>query len=189
MKDRFLMTASLLDKWKYLLNNEYSKLDEFLKVLRREPSETTEVQKQGYEFEAWAKQNYADTLNGAYQVKAYKDLIAPTGTAYLLYGVIDCIKSGKIYDFKHTKQYDVGKFFDKAQTSMYLELIPEAKDMTYIISVDPPKYLETQDKYLIYTETYTRAETPQIKDIICDFELWLKSMDLWEIYKQNWRTK
>ena len=189
MKDRFLMTASLLDAWKYLLNNEYSKLDDFLRVLRREPSEATEAQKQGYEFETWAEQNYKDTLNGVYQVKAYKDLVAPTGTKYLLYGIIDCIKSGKIYDFKHTKQYDVGKFFDKAQTSMYLELVPQAKDMTYIISVDPPKYLETQDKYLIYTETYTRTETPQIKDIICDFELWLKAMDLWETYKQNWRTK
>lgn len=186
---RYLITASLLDAWKYLLNNEYSKMEDFMQTLRREQHETTPAQEAGFKFEKWAEQNYHETLNGSYQVKVYKDFHSSTGTDYLLYGIIDCIKSGKIYDYKHTNKYDVGKFYNKAQTSMYLELVPEASSMTYVISTDTPNYIQSNDPYIIYTEVYTRDETPKIKDIIADFELWLKNMNLFEIYKTYWEAK
>lgn len=188
MEKKYLITASLLDAWKYLLNNEQSDFDAFLRVLRREPSETNIYQEQGFKFEKWAEENYPETQHGEYQVKLYKD-IRVNNTNYLLYGIVDCIKGGIVYDYKHTNKYDVGKFYDKAQTSMYLELVPQAAAFKYIIAIDTPNYIDSSEPYIIYTESYTRNEIPKIQNIIRNFESWLIQTNLINEYKKYWESK
>lgn len=56
---RYLMTHSLLSSWMYCLREnpyedattESDPMGEFLKILRREPTETTEAMAKGIEFE------------------------------------------------------------------------------------------------------------------------------------------
>lgn len=192
-QDALLITASLLDAWKYLLNSEYGNIDDFLNTLKRVPSETTEAQQKGFDFENWAIENYTPTLNGQYQIKASRNFISRSKTNYLVYGRLDCLKCGKIYDYKHTSKYEVGKFYGKCQTSVYLYLIPEANEMEYIIATTKPNYQLAIDKengintiYNIYNEVYQREDVKPIEQIIEDFESWLKNVGLWETYKKYW---
>lgn len=183
----YLITSTLLDAWKYLFT-EYGKLEDFLTVLNRKKTETTKAQEEGFIFEDWAIENYEPTLNGQYQVKLSKPIVTKNAK-YLLYGRLDCLKNGKIYDFKHTSSYEMGKFYGRCQTSAYLELVPEASEMVYVIGKDKPAYMEDGEPYIIYTEEYKRDEIEPIKDIICDFEEWLKSMGLWQTYTEKWETR
>lgn len=187
--EKYLITATLLDAWKYLFT-EYGNMEDFLSTLNREERETTKAQIDGYKFEDWAIENYEPTQNGQYQVKLYKTIKSKYGTEYLLYGRLDCLKNGVVYDYKHTSSYDVGKFFNRCQTSVYLDLVPEAKEMIYIIGTDKPKYIkemkENGNPYYIFTEKYLREEVKPIDDIISNFEEWLKKMNLWQIYKEKW---
>lgn len=175
-----LMTATLLNSWQYYLNSEYASLDSFLKTLNRDYSETTEAQEVGNNFEAWAVENYTPTLKGCYQVKAYRNY-----KDYLLYGKIDCLKAGTVYDYKYTSNYTAGNYFNKPQTSMYLSLVPEAQKFIYVISTDKKDWCEEN----ILTETYTRDEVKPIELIINEFEEWLKGVGLSEIYQNEWECK
>lgn len=190
----YLITATLLNAWQYLLTSEKATLENFLITLRREKTESNESESAGYDFETWAEHNYKPTLNGQYQVRLSKPYTSHSGTNYILYGRLDCIKAGKVYDYKHTSKYEVGKFFNKPQTSMYLELVPEATQMTYVIGTDKSKYQQDEtdiydDPYNIYTEDYSRAEITPISRFIEDFEEWLHTMDLWGVYTENWKSK
>jgi hypothetical protein len=80
-------------------------LEDFIKVLNKEPFEPTDSILTGFAYEKYMQENYEETKNGAYQVKVNK----PFGD-YLLYGIVDCLKCGTIYDYKYTSNYDVGKF-------------------------------------------------------------------------------
>ena len=186
-KKPHLITASLLNAWKYLLENEYSTMDSFMDVLNKVSRETTETQQDGYDFEDWCIENYEPTLNGQYQVKLSKE-VTIYGVQFCLYGRLDCLKQGVVYDYKHTNKYEVGKFFGSYQTSMYLELVPEASKMVYIIGVDKPKYQmeDDGDIYNIFEETYTRDECKPIEQVVKQFIDWLKTMGLWETYLKKW---
>lgn len=121
------ITPTLLNSWSYAIKN--GTLEDFIKVLNKEEFEPSESIIKGYEFETYMQENYEETKNGAYQVVVQKE-----HGDYLLYGKVDCLKSGIIYDYKYTKNYDVGKFFGNHQTLMYLEMIPEASKMVYLIT-------------------------------------------------------
>ena len=167
----YLITASLLNSWNYLLKSGNTK--EFQKVLERVPTPSTEAIETGFAFEKWCENYFPETKDGMFQVTAKKAV-----GEYLLYGRMDCIKAGTIYDYKYTKRYDVGKFYDSIQTAMYFELIPVAKRMSYIISNTKNFSLDT-----IYREDYTREETQPIWISIEQFMKWIKdngySMQKW----------
>ena len=55
---------------------------------------------------------------------------------------------------------------------MYLELIPEAKEFIYLVS---------NGKY-VWTEKYTREETPSIYPIIQNFFEYLNNLNLMLVY-------
>ena len=124
---KYYITPTLLNSWQYNINN--GTLEDFIKVLNKEQFEITENIQKGFEYEAYMQENYEETLGGAYQVKVSKEY-----GDYLLYGIIDCLKGGIIYDYKYTANYEVGKFFNNHQTLMYLEMVPEAKKMIYLIT-------------------------------------------------------
>lgn len=163
------MTASLLNSWKWTLNT--GDADSFMKTLRREPTPKTEAMVRGDEFEAWAYKNIPEVMVGQHQLalKRYSG-------NYLLYGRLDSLHAGVIYDLKYTGHYEVGKFFGSPQTSMYFELVPDAKKFIYIIS----------DGKELYREEYQRQEAEPIMSMIHDFDTWLRLNNLRSTYEKHW---
>ena len=91
---------------------------------------------------------------------------------------LDCLKAGEIIDIKFTKSYDTGKFFSSTQHPTYFELIPEARQFTYIAS-------NGRD---VWPETYFREDAPSIFPVISDFFDWLRAVDLMQVYQEKWAT-
>ena len=193
---KYYITPTLLNSWQYNIKN--GSLEEFIKVLNKEEFESTENIQKGFAFEEYMQENYEETKGGAYQVKISKEY-----GDYLLYGIVDCLKGGIIYDYKYTSNYEVGKFFNNNQTLMYLEMIPEAKKMVYLITnkfekeiplIAPLNY-EYNGEYEykvgeIFREEYTKDLFPEtIDSILHKFENWLKQYNLFEIYAEKWKCK
>lgn len=199
---RYLMTHSLLSSWLYAMKSspyedaatEKDPMEEFLRVLRREPTETTEAMRNGIEFEdlvtniatgkdantghKWhfAAEIAAQKVKGSIaQYKAKKE-IEVSGIRVLLYGRIDFLKAGVVIDTKFSKSYERGKYIDSTQHPTYLRLIPEANAFTYLISNGTE----------VWTETYRRDETPDIEPVIADFFRYLEANDLMGTYKRYW---
>lgn len=201
---RYLMTHSLLSSWLYCLKenpyedatSESDPLGDFLKVLRREPTETTEAMRNGILFEDlvdavargegdtdsnWypAAANVASRIRGGVpQVKLNRQ-IEVNGFTLLLHGRLDWLKAGEIFDVKFTKNYDPGKYFDSTQHPMYFELVPEANSFTYLVSNGSG----------VWPEPYRRDETRSIIPIIAEFLEWLETTGLMDLYKQYWLAK
>lgn len=194
MSAKFYITPSLLNSWIYNIKN--GTLEDFIKVLNKEDFEPSESILKGFEFEKYMQENYEETLNGAYQVKVSKEY-----GDYLLYGIIDCLKGGIIYDYKYTKNYDVGKFFNNHQTLMYLEMIPEASKMVYLITnkFEKIEYPDNNFKDIknveynvgeIFREEYIKDLFPEtMETVIHKFEEWLKMYGLYETYTEKWKCK
>lgn len=189
-KQKYLITPSLLNSWKYAISqdNEYGNLEDFKKVLSREPTEETEAIKTGYQYEDFMIKNYEPTKNGCYQVKLSKDITTSTGN-YVLYGRFDCLKAGKIYDYKYTSNYDVGKFYSNYQTPIYLELEPNATEIEYLVcnNYGEGKKLEELN---IYHEVYRRDEIKlDITQEIDNFINWLSVNKLLDLYHEKWKSQ
>lgn len=202
--ERYMITHSLLSSWLYAMKDnpyedattERDPYAEFLKALNREPTETTEAMQNGIDFEdlvtailkgnadtedKWyeAAVNVAKRIRGGIlQCRASKD-IEVSGMNILLYGRLDALLAGVIYDIKFPKSYDVGKYIDSTQHPTYFELLPEAKEFTYLVS----------NGTNVWPETYRRDESQDIKVIIADFLSWLSSQGLLELYKEKWLAK
>ena len=127
-QNKLLLTQSLLSAWLY----QYSAYDpekahqDFLKVLRREPVHQSDAMLDGIRFEnlvtaycegtppnqkhKWAEvvQETGRILKGAqFQVKVYREKRI-NGVSFLLYGRLDALKSGTIYDTKFVRRYEAG---------------------------------------------------------------------------------
>ena len=204
----FLLTHSLLAAWLWAIKDtqyesERDPMEEFMLTLRRQPTPTTEAMQNGIDFEElvtaivtnehraeghgtqdqhkWygaAVKVASEVSGGQLQYKAKKSMTI-AGTDVLLYGRLDVLKAGTIYDIKFSKRYERGKYIDSTQHPVYLELIPEASSFTYLISngID------------VWTETYRRDETKSIIPTIETFFEWLDSMGLTEEYRKAWAVK
>ena len=201
---RYLMTHSLLSSWLYCLKeNPYedattdsNPLEDFLRVLRREPTETTEAMWNGINFEnlvdaivkgdgdpddKWYEcaAKIADRVRGGTpQVKINRE-VQVEGYTLLLHGRLDWLKAGEIVDVKFTKSYDPGKYFDSTQHPFYFELVPEANSFTYWVSNGSG----------VWPEPYRRDETRSIFPVISDFLEWLTATGYMELYQQYWVAK
>lgn len=187
---KYLITPSLLNSWKYAisLENEYGNLEDFKKVLSREAIEESDAIKIGFQYEDFMIKNYEPTKNGCYQVKLSKNVTTKTGN-YVLYGRLDCLKAARIYDYKYTGSYDVGKFFGSYQTSIYFELCPEATEFEYLIC-NNYKEGKNLDDLNIYHEVYSREdEQIDIYREIDNFIEWLKTSDLYNLFCEKWESK
>lgn len=224
---RYLMTHSLLSSWLYAIKDdpfedattERDHYAEFLDVLNRVPTPTTESIQNGIEFEdlvtsiangefhpkweweldkngnlviepnsgeptghhsfpRWytAAENVACVVRGSqFQYKA-KKTVTICGTDFLLYGRLDALKAGTIYDIKFSKSYDRGKYYGSTQHPLYLELVPEARQFMYLVSNGAD----------VWTETYFREDTKSIFPVIADFTDWIKSQGLFPIFDEKW---
>lgn len=197
MTDRYMVTCSLLNSWLYMLRDEYSEdpLQDFLRVLRREETEPTPAIQDGIDFEnlvtaiiandadeehPWydGAAEIAGIINGAVlQYKAKRETVIG-GRNVLLYGRLDALKAGHVYDIKFCHHYDVGKYVDSAQHPMYLDLIPEARDFTYLVF----------NGSAVWQERYTRDDTQPIEPIVAQFFEWLKDNGLDETYTKYWKA-
>ena len=187
---KYLITASLLNSWQYAISpeNEYGNLEDFKKVLNKDEFEPTEAILKGFAFEKFMTENYEKTKNGCYQVKLSKDITTTTGN-YVLYGILDCLKAGKIYDYKYKGSYDVGAFYSSYQHPIYFELCPEANEFEYIISNNYSDKTPKEELH-IYSEIYTRNGTKtDIRVVIDQFINWLKTNGLYALYCEKWESK
>ena len=204
MAERYLVTHSLLSAWQYLLKEnpyedattESDPMGDFLRLLRREPTPTTEAMQNGIEFEnlvtdiihscgdrsnKWwdAAAQIARELTGAQlQVKVSKEIQVGSYTV-VLYGRLDALKAGEITDIKFSKGYERGKYYDSTQHPSYLELVQEADRFTYIVSNGAD----------VWHETYLREDATDIRTIISRFFDWLHANDLWALYEVHWSAK
>lgn len=199
----YLMTHSLLSAWQYIWKNtkdeadDANPMEDFLRVLNREPTEATEAMQNGIYFEnlvtailnrsgttenpKWyeAAKKVADVVTGGQLQVVAKKKMRVSGIDILLYGRLDALKAGEVYDIKFSKRYERGKFIDSTQHPVYLELVPEADGFTYIVS----------NGYDVWTERYRRDETADIRYTISCFFSWLESANLMEVYQQKWQSK
>ncbi len=195
---RYMITHSLLYSWLYAMQDnpyggERDSYQEFLQVLRREPTPTIEAMQNGIDFENLvtdilqhkgnAKSSWFEAAGdiaaiirgGLLQVRAKRDLQIG-GLDILLYGRLDALKAGVVYDIKFSKTYERGKYLHSTQHSVYLALVPEAYEFTYLIS----------NGANVWQETYRREETEDVRNIISDFLVWLDRQGLLELYKEKW---
>lgn len=200
----YLMTHSLLSSWLYAmksspyedLTSERDAYGDFLKTLRREPTETTQAMQNGIDFENMvtdivngvevdSNEKWYDAAckvakivsGGQLQYKAKKQIVI-SGIPILLYGRLDVLKAGEIIDIKFSSGYERGKFFDSTQHPVYLELIPEAYQFTYLITNGSD----------VWKETYRREETHSMIPTIEYFLSYLKESGLWEEYAKHWEA-
>lgn len=195
-KNKFLITQSLLGAWGWLykLDDGYA---DFMKTLRREPVPPNNAMLDGRQFEnmvtAYCEGNSPKdghkweagirgvgdlVCDGAFQVKLSKGVVIDN-IEFVLYGILDVLKCGVIWDIKFSKTYHVGKYLDSPQHPMYFALCPEAREFTYIIS-------NGRD---VCRERYFPADTPPIEEEIRRFMQFLDRYDLVDTYCENWRSK
>ena len=193
--ERIRLTQSLLSAWEWSYKKDEG-YEDFIRALNREKTPPTQAMLDGIRFEnclngvlngeeiptdhEWYSvvTEMAGELQGSQQqVVLYKD-IEVDGQPLLLHGVLDYLVAGHIYDCKFSKNYHLNKYLNSPQTPMYLALVPEAKDFTYIVS----------DGKWVYREKYPRDIVPPIEITIRYFLAYLKRQGLFEIFKEKWRA-
>jgi len=199
------ITKTLLESWRYCFSCAEGYEDEayadFLKTLRREPSETTEAMLNGLAFEdrcyraaegktirsdaKWREgaMKVGEIIRGAQIQVPISRPIEVDGTTYLLKGILDALRAGVIYDVKFLNKSlgsaDVyGKWLNCTQHPAYFYLVPEAHEFQYVGS----------DGSDVYIETYQRYQTPYIGEIIHDFLEFLKGEGLMDIFAERWEV-
>lgn len=198
--ERYLITKSLVSSWAYAVQAGTDEaFDKFMRVLRREPSESTEAMAAGLAFEALcyrvamgqagkpdpnlvegAKEIASVISGGAYQIRASRE-IEVDRTTYLVYGILDVLKAGTIYDIKFAtkplwKRDIYGKYLESPQHPFYLHIVPEAQEFTYLLS----------DGKDVYKETYRREECPTAEEVIREFVTAMERSGLLDEYKKHW---
>ena len=194
--NRFLITQSLLSSWLYTYKKEDG-YEEFLKTLRREPIRQNKAMLEGIRFEnvlcavlngaeiapthEWYKpiMELYPTLYGAQQQVSLSRDVTINGVRFVLYGKLDFLKAGIIFDTKYSKTYRVGKYLDSPQHPMYFALVPEAREFQYKIC----------DGRYIYTETYRPDELEPIERTISQFMAFLDRQNLVSTFCEHWRSK
>jgi hypothetical protein len=113
----------------------------------------------------------------AQQVNLYRDTEVD-GQKILLHGVLDYLRESRIWDCKFTKNYRLNKYFweNTTQTAMYLALVPEAFDFTYIVS----------DGKYVYRERYPREIVPNIEVALKHFLKFCEEHRLMDTLIKNW---
>lgn len=204
--ERYLITQSLLSSWAYTFNcaegYEEDAAAEFLNTINHIPKETTPEMQNGINFEnevyraaaggprmpyeKWESgiQKVAAIIRGApVQVKASRE-IEVCGMRFLVYGILDALKAGTIYDVKFLNKsmgsVDLaGKYLESPQHPAYFYIVPEAMDFKYLVS----------DGVDLYIETYLRDQTRNIAEFIAEFIPSIDAMGLLSVYKEKWLAK
>jgi hypothetical protein len=182
-----LVTTSLLNSWLYIWKASEENTDkayaEFVDSLQKVAKPANEAMLLGIAFEddciAGKVAGISEVIEGgAFQYKAKKEIKVDNHDV-LLYGKIDVLKAGIIYDIKRTSKYETNKYFDSMQHHMYLTMIPEATEFHYLAN----------DGNNTYWESYSRDDLIDLVPVIRNFFDWLKNYNLWGIYQTHWSAR
>lgn len=195
----YLITQSLLNSWLYMYKSHDIKAAKttFLDTLNRVNRVKTSAMQNGIDFENYVYAYCADSsiqlpdkqkkgikgvskylCGSVFQVSASVNRCID-GIDFVLYGILDALKLGTIYDIKLSSCYECGKYIDSPQHPMYFAICPEVDRFVYVIS----------DGTDVWTETYYRQETLDINITIKQFLQYLKSDNLLNIYFSKWGSK
>lgn len=204
---KYLLTQSLLSAYAYMFDcyegGEIEAKDAFDQALLRVKSPPTEAMQNGIDFEnlvygivtgnapqapfhRWypGAKTIADRLAGAQlQVRASRP-IKIDGTEYLIYGVLDGLKAGVIYDVKFKNKAFrslelAGSYRESPQHPFYFYAVPEAYEFQYLVS----------DGEDLYAEIYHPDECPTAEQVIRPFLGYLEHNGLMDTYRHNWQAK
>lgn len=119
---------------------------------------------------------------GVIQVKASR-VLETAGMNFLVYGILDALKAGTIYDVKYLNKSMgsaelAGKYLESAQHPAYFYIVPEAHEFKYLVS----------DGKDLYIEQYPREQARPIGDIVEEFIHGIESIGLLETYRMFWRA-
>lgn len=211
---RYRVTATLLNSWQRIFDakddvreaekDEISLEDkivlemkkrktEFINLLNRIPVEDNIYMQKGRAFEdlvcAGNEPEFSPIVDGgAFQVTLTKDVIIDN-VPIRLYGVLDVLKAGRIMDIKRVSRYQTHKYKNSHQHPMYLFLMPQAIDFTYLIcddNVDSNDELKRKSAY--HYENYIRENCEDILQVVSQFLSWLKANDLFDIFTDKWKA-
>ena len=192
-KPKIRITQSLLSSWQYVWKLD-SGYEDFLRTLNREKKPPTEAMLDGIRFEnvlnsvlngeqipddhewKFPITEMAEELQGSQQQVTLFRETEVDGQRILLHGVLDYLREGHIWDCKFSKRYNLNKYLDSPQTPMYLTLVPEANDFTYIIC----------DGKYVYRERYPRDIIPPIEPTIKNFIDFCDKHNLRNLLEEKW---
>ena len=194
--DKYLVTQTLISSYGWMFKKEGGEED-FLSTLRREHQTPTKAMTDGIVFEnmvqaycegfppepthKWEKgvKEVGEIVKGgAYQVSASRELEID-GKTFVVYGKIDFLKNGIIYDTKFSTTYHLNKYLDSPQHSFYLFMIPEAREFQYLVC----------DGHYVYKERYEPWQCESVEKQIREFLNYLDKQNLSEVYYTNWTSK
>lgn len=195
MQNKFRLTQSLMSAylWTFKKEDGYT---EFVAALNREKKQPTVAMLEGIRFEnvlnsvllgehlpedhewKFPITEMAEELWGAQQQVTLFREINVDGVDFLIHGVLDYLRESHIWDCKFSKRYELNKYLGSPQTAFYMYLVPEAFDMTYIIS----------DGKYVYREKYPREIVDPIEPYIRNFMQFLDMHNLVNIYTEKWRV-
>lgn len=199
-KNKIRITQSLISSYDWSFKTEDG-WDNFLKALNREKTPPTVEMLKGTQYEnvlnnvlngeeispdhEWYKPicQMSEILKGSQQQVSLFREVEVDGQTYLVHGVLDFLKAGHIYDCKYSERYgsrnNIVKYINSAQSIFYMYLVPEAFDMTYLIS----------DGKFVYSERYDRDMVDPIEPTIRQFVNFLKHHDLYKIFEEKWKVQ
>lgn len=167
--------------------------EEFINLLNRIPVEDNIYMQKGREFEDLVCNGRDPEFSpivegGAFQVTLTKD-VTIDNVPIRLYGVLDVLKAGRIMDIKRVGRYQTQKYKKSHQHPMYLFLMPQAIDFTYLVcddNVDSNDELKRKSAY--HYEHYIRENCEDILQVVSQFLSWLKVNDLFTIFTDKWKS-
>ncbi len=186
-KSKVYITQTLLNSWQYVLSSDADKVqdayNDFINTLNKIHTPPNFFMERGIQFEQDCVDGKVEVISdlikgGVFQATGTK-VIEVDNVEILLYGKLDCLKAGIIYDIKRVSKYETPKYFNSYQHHLYMELIPEAIAFTYLIN----------DGEQTYIETYRRDEVKPMAPVIHHFFNWLKERNLFGVFQEKWKSK
>ena len=166
------VTSSLINAWLYLLNSPYATVESFLDTLNKVRFDPTPQMQAGIDFEQEVYEGKHETYNPYIKDALYQVRIWGTCNGIGISGIIDFLQPNVIIDVKHTKHYEVGKYYNTSQHIFY----------PYVTGIKHFKYMVNPE---CYVEEYWYKEG-QAEKLINDFIEWLKVAGYYEIWKSKW---
>lgn len=218
---RYLMTHSLLSSWLYAMKEnpyedattERDPLADFLKVLNREPTPTTDAMQKGIDFEdlvtAITENESCFGFYEAYVDGSLGGLVPADIQEHKWYGaakiIADKVKGG-VRQYAAKKEIRIhgltlllyGRLdWLKAGEIVDIKFSSGYDKGKYFDSTQHPMYFELVPEAEIFTyqvsngtnvwtESYMRDETRSIFPVIANFLSWLKTAGYMDVYKEKW---
>lgn len=188
----YKITATLLNSWLYYLSSNQP-LEEFLKVLKKEPMEDEKGYLQrGLEFENEVLNKNITEINNVlkdmrcYQLKKHKDLNVKIDNDIInirVVGVADFIYKNCVFDIKRVSIYNLGHYLTDTTQHYIYSMLFNVKHFKYLIyDNDNDLHIESYDEDI-------EISTNETIRVIENFLKFLKINKLYMLYVKNWRIK